>query len=134
MQNSPGSHQTSNSTAAKLLEVDSDLASVEVELLSQLESIQEKRRSLKTVIGLFTESVTQKTAPTLAPQKTPEAKTDKSPLAVGENVFTQSLSTTTTTKELETKALPDTQPNVTKRKAPSLTKGNKTLKATRATR
>ena len=133
MQNSPGSHQTSNSTAAKLLEVDSELASLEVELLSQLESIQEKRRSLKTVIGLFTESVTQKTAPTLAPQKTPEAKTDEEPLAVGENVFTQSLSTpsTTATVDVETEALPDTQPNVTKRKAPSLTKGGKTQPATR---
>lgn len=121
--------QTSNSTVAKLLEVDSELASVEVELLSQLESIQEKRRSLKTVLSLFTESATQKTAPTLAPQNPPEAKTDKSPLAVDENVITQSLSTRT--KELEAEALPDTQPNVTKRKAPFLTKGGKTPLATR---
>lgn len=131
MQNSSGSDQTSNSTAAKLLEVDSDLASVEVELLSQLESIQEKRRSLKTVLSLFTESANPKTALTEQPQNPPEAETDKEPLAVGENVFTQLLSNTTTTKELEAEALPDTQPNVTKRKAPSLTKGDKTQQATR---
>ena len=121
--------KTPNSTVAKLLEVDSEFASLEVELLSQLESIQEKRRSLKTVLSLFTESATQKTALTEQPQNPPEAETDKEPLAVDKNVITQSLSTTT--KESETKVLPDTQPSVTKRKAPSLTKGDKTQQATR---
>ena len=43
----------SDPTVAKLLEVDSDLADQEALLLAQLESIGEKRRSLKIVIDLF---------------------------------------------------------------------------------
>ena len=43
----------SDPTVAKLLEVDSDLAHQEALLLAQLESIGEKRRSLKIVIDLF---------------------------------------------------------------------------------
>ncbi|WP_199192430.1 hypothetical protein [Chlorogloea sp. CCALA 695] len=49
MQNS----QASDPTIAKLLEVDADLAVQEVELTLQLQSIQEKRHSLKNVISLF---------------------------------------------------------------------------------
>ena len=49
MQNS----QASDPTVAKLLEVDADLAAQEVELTLQLQSIQEKRHSLKNVISLF---------------------------------------------------------------------------------
>ncbi len=45
---------SSQSTLAKLQEVDSELAIQEAHLLSQLESLQEKRSSLKTVISLFT--------------------------------------------------------------------------------
>ena len=52
MQNSSIS-PTSNSIVAKLLEVDSDLAVTEVQLAAQLQSIQEKRHSLKNVISLF---------------------------------------------------------------------------------
>lgn len=50
--------QSSNPTVAKLLEVDADLAAQEVELTSQLQSIQEKRHSLKTVINLFGSNAT----------------------------------------------------------------------------
>ena len=39
--------QASDPTVAKLLEVDADLAAQEVELTLQLQSIQEKRHSLK---------------------------------------------------------------------------------------
>ena len=53
MQNSSISSPTSNSIVAKLLEVDADLAAQEVELAAQLQSIQEKRHSLKNVISLF---------------------------------------------------------------------------------
>lgn len=53
MQNSSLSSPTSNPIVAKLLEVDADLAATEVELTLQLQSIQEKRHSLKNVIGLF---------------------------------------------------------------------------------
>lgn len=51
--NSQNFLDTSNPTVAKLLEVDTELATTEVELNAQLQSIQEKRRSLKTVIDLF---------------------------------------------------------------------------------
>lgn len=42
-----------NPTASKLLEVDSDLAAHEADLLAQLQSLKEKRKSLKTVIDMF---------------------------------------------------------------------------------
>jgi hypothetical protein len=45
--------QSSDPTITKLLEIDSDLAAQEAELTLQLQSIQEKRHSLKTVINLF---------------------------------------------------------------------------------
>jgi len=53
VQNSSISSPTSNSIVVKLLEVDADLAVTEVELTAQLQSIQEKRHSLKNVISLF---------------------------------------------------------------------------------
>ncbi|HHP7245681.1 MAG TPA: hypothetical protein ACFE0H_13450, partial [Elainellaceae cyanobacterium] len=40
----------------KLLEVDTELASQEVKLAAQLEAIQEKRKSLQTVIHMFSSS------------------------------------------------------------------------------
>jgi len=52
--NSQDFDQSANSTLTKLLEVDAQLAAQEAELLSQLESVQEKRQSLKTVVSLFT--------------------------------------------------------------------------------
>jgi hypothetical protein len=45
--------QASNPTVAKLLEADADLAAQEIELNTQIESIQQKRHSLKTVIDMF---------------------------------------------------------------------------------
>lgn len=53
MQNSQDSSLSSNPTVAKLLEVDADLAAQEVDLMAQLQSIREKRHSLKTVVDLF---------------------------------------------------------------------------------
>ena len=53
MQNSSISSPTSKSIVAKLLEVDADLAVTEAQLAAQLQSIQEKRHSLKNVISLF---------------------------------------------------------------------------------
>lgn len=49
MQNS----QPDNPTVAKLLEADTDLAAQEAELNAQIQSIGEKRQSLKTVIDMF---------------------------------------------------------------------------------
>src|SRR6478736_655034 len=50
---SPSSDQTSTSVLTKLLDVDADLASQEATLSAQLEAVQEKRNSLKSVIGMF---------------------------------------------------------------------------------
>ena len=49
MQNS----QAFNPTVTKLLEADAELAVQEAELNAQIQSIEEKRRSLKTVIDMF---------------------------------------------------------------------------------
>jgi hypothetical protein len=46
---------TSESTLAQLLDVDSQLSVQEVQLRSQLESVQEKRKSLQVVIDLFSQ-------------------------------------------------------------------------------
>ena len=69
MQNSSLSH-TSNSIVAKLLEIDADLAAQEVEVAAQLQSIHEKRHSLKNVISLFPPVNTA--APTPVKTSTPE--------------------------------------------------------------
>ncbi len=62
VQNYQPADTISDPTVAKLLEVDSDLAHQEALLLAQLESIEEKRRSLKIVIDLFGDADTTTTA------------------------------------------------------------------------
>ena len=66
MQNSSIS-PTSNSIVAKLLEIDADLAATEVKLAAQLQSIQEKRHSLKNVISLFPPGDTAASTPVITP-------------------------------------------------------------------
>ncbi len=46
--------QPSDPTLSKLLEVEANLAAQAAALTAQLEAVQEKRRSLQTVIGMFT--------------------------------------------------------------------------------
>lgn len=77
MQNSPNSTPDDNSTVAKLLEVEADLAAQEVQLNAQLVSIQEKRRSLKTVIDMFApgDIATPASVVTLAPTAVTPAET-----------------------------------------------------------
>lgn len=53
MSNSQSSNSSSNTALAQLLEVDAQLAEAEADLKTQLQSIQQKRQSLKTVIDLF---------------------------------------------------------------------------------
>ena len=65
MQNS----QFSDPTVATLLEIDTKLAAQEVELTLQLQSIQEKRHSLKNVISLF--SPGDNATPTTVAELTP---------------------------------------------------------------
>lgn len=69
--NSENSPDTSNPTVAKLLEVDAELSTQEVELSAQLKSIQEKRHSLKTVIDLFAPTDTATATPIATPAQTP---------------------------------------------------------------
>lgn len=73
MQNS----QFSNSTIAKLLEADADLAAQEAELNAQIQSIGEKRHSLKTVIDMFAPAHTADTVPGSTPAQPPEAVADR---------------------------------------------------------
>lgn len=63
MQNS----QSSNPTVAKLLEADAELAAQEVELNVQIQSIGEKRHSLKTVIDMFAPIDTANNTPVVTP-------------------------------------------------------------------
>jgi hypothetical protein len=58
---------TSNSIVAKLLEVDADLAVTEAQLAAQIQSIQEKRHSLKNVISLFPAVDTAASTPVVTP-------------------------------------------------------------------
>jgi hypothetical protein len=53
MSNPQKTDQTNDPTLVKLLEADSDLAAQAAALTSQMEALKEKRRSLQTVIGLF---------------------------------------------------------------------------------
>lgn len=122
--------QTSDSTLAKLLEVDSELVVQEEELLSQLESIQEKRRSLKTVISLFTEADTPATTSVEEPTQTPYSEIDGKLEAVDQNSAAPSSETSeaTTAAELETEAPMDTQSNGAQKKTSSPARSTKTTR------
>jgi len=123
---------TANSTLAKLLEVDSELAVTEAELLSQLESVQEKRRSLKIVLCLFTKPDTPTAASISSPAQTPSAESGRVVKPVDSDLAAPTLETsrTTATAEDETEADPDTESKVAKKTAPSPTRRNKTTKFT----
>ncbi|NJN58601.1 MAG: hypothetical protein HC879_14460 [Leptolyngbyaceae cyanobacterium SL_5_9] len=53
MQDSQPSGKASDPILSKLIEADSELTHQEAELLARLETIHEKRKGLKTVIGMF---------------------------------------------------------------------------------
>ncbi len=119
MQNSSIS-PTSNSIVAKLLEVDADLAATEVQLAAQLQSIQEKRHSLKNVISLFPPGDTA--APTPVETSTPELVEKLAEPPVPE-VATPELEDTTIDT---TEAAPSTQKRQVKKNPSSTTsKSNK---------
>jgi len=71
--------QFSDSTVAKLLKVDADLAAQEAQLNAQLQSIQQKRHSLKTVIDMFAPVNTTNNAPIAEP--TPVTEEQPQPTA-----------------------------------------------------
>lgn len=68
MAKSQNSNKAPDATLTKLLEVEADLASQEATLLTQLEAIKEKRKSLENVIGIFAPVPEQSTAANQSPQ------------------------------------------------------------------
>jgi len=127
---------SANSTLTKLLEVDSQLAVQEAELLSQLESVQEKRQSLQTVVSLFTPLDTPATAPISLPAQTPSVKTAKELEPVGFDLAAATLETSkanpTAKSPTETSSEPYSQG--TKKTVPSTVRKNQTTKFTRSTK
>ncbi len=117
MQNSSISSPTSNSIVAKLLEIDADLAAQEVELAAQLQSIQEKRHSLKNVISLFP-PVNAAHPPVVTPTPVVE-KQEKPPVP---EVATPELEDTTIDT---TEAAPSTQKRQGEKNLSSTSKSNK---------
>lgn len=116
MSNSQNSLDTSNPTVAKLLEVDAELATQELQLNAQLQSIQEKRRSLKTVIDLFAPTNTATTTAIATPAQTPVALSEAEvaeeivePIAQDEATLELDQPETDTTVDAKTPAVPDTQ-------------------------
>jgi hypothetical protein len=120
--NSQNSLNTSKPTVDKLLEVDAELATQEVELSAQLQSIQEKRHSLRTVIDLFgpTDTATAIPAQTpIAEVQTEVVEKKVEPIAQDEATPELDQSKTDTTVDVKTPAVSDTQKQQAK-KNPSL--------------
>ena len=107
--NSQTSSNTSNPTVAKLLEADAFLATTELQLNAQLQSIQEKRRSLKTVIDLFAPTDSATATPIVTPPETPVAEesaevTNEQTEPTTEDVVTLELDTPKTDSTTDAKA------------------------------
>ena len=136
MPDSQDFNQTTISTVARLLEVDSELAVTEAELVSQLESIQQKRRSLKTVLDLFKTTDTPATKASEEPVRTPPAEFDKGLEPAGSDLAAHSLETSpeTATAQLLAEVAPTPQSNPVKNKAASSTRSNKTKKVSHSNR
>lgn len=134
MPDSPKLDHSANSPLTQLIEIDAELAVQEVDLLSQLTSVQEKRQSLKTVISLFTE--TDISPPTVA--ASPQlllTKTDEEPGSVGEDLAAAPLESSKTLVSTEvTTETASAEPKKVKRTAPSSTSRNKTTKVKPATK
>jgi hypothetical protein len=131
--NSQNSTDISNPTVAKLLEVDTELATQETELSAQLQSIQEKRLSLKTVIDLFAPTDTATATPIATLPETPVAEAEakvadeQTEQPTVEDVVEPELDTskTDTTADAEAPAVPATQKRqIKKNSAPTSKKPN----------
>ena len=124
------SNQTAHSTLAKLLEVDSELAATEADLLSQLESVQEKRRSLKTLVNMFATADEVSATPIEPPAPPPPAENNGQLKPVSENSSVPSLeiSLASTTDSVQTEAVLTNQSNKNKKKTSSPISKNKTKK------
>jgi CRISPR/Cas system-associated endonuclease/helicase Cas3 len=120
---------------AKLLEVDSQLAAQETELSAKLQDIQDKRRSLKTVISMFTLADTPIATATVAekPAQTPTVETGSEPEPMTEDLATLELETSQTTASAESnnKVVPENQPQKAKNFSSSASR-KQTKKSTQA--
>ncbi len=120
--NSQNPSNISNPTVAKLLEVDAELATNEAQLSAQLQSIQEKRHSLKTVIDLFAPTDTATATPIATPAQTTVAEAEAEVVEeqaepTAEDVATPELDTskTDTTVDVETPTVPATRKQQSKK-------------------
>jgi len=116
VQDSQRFDQTSDPMLAKLLEVDSQLAAQEAELSAKLQDIQDKRRSLKTVISMFTLADTPIATVAEKLAQTPTVETGSEPEPMTEDLATLQLDTsqTTTSAESTNKVVPENQSQKTK--------------------
>lgn len=127
----PNSSNTSNPTVAKLLEVDAELSTQELQLSVQLQSIQEKRHSLRTVIDLFAPTDTDTTTAIATPTQTSVVEAEAEvvaqqaePTAQEQVIPELDTSKTDTTADDETPAVPATQKRQGKNSAPAGKKQN----------
>ncbi len=135
MPQSQAVNQTSDPTiAAKLLEVDAALASQETDLTAQLQSLQEKRNSLKSVINMFgsAEPVTSVTSP--VPTLPSETNGKLEQAATQEEATPEvSASQASAAADSKTQAAPKKSKQKTQ-KAPATSSRKQTAKPTRATK
>ena len=135
VQNYQPADTISDPTVAKLLEVDSSLAHQEALLLAQLESIGEKRRSLKIVIDLFgdadTTTMAEESALAVAASKGTNVEIQFANWVVDSTESVSPLDETTADAELESSpvftapdqtSIVESEPDSTPLKAPSAKK------------
>lgn len=117
---SQSKQQSSDPTVTKLLEADAQLAAQEARLSTQLELVQSKRRSLKSVISLFTaeeDTTVGVVVSTALATTTVNGKSEPTVLEAA-TLKPESADTTANT-ELETKAVEDTQLSKTQQSSSS---------------
>ena len=102
-------------------------------MLSQLAAVQEKRRSLKSVVSLFTTAAPPATAPLEQPAQTPLAEMGRKSEPVDFDLVAPTLETSMATiaANLQTEADSEPQSHRANQKSASSTKGNKTTKVMR---
>jgi hypothetical protein len=114
----------------KLLEIDLELTVQEAELMVQLEGVQEKRRSLKSVINMFTPADTPAIAPPKEPIEAPPAETSRESKPVTEELAAPPLESSTVTYTADSKIAAALDTEFKGAKTTPSTRRNKTTKTT----
>ena len=111
MQDFQQKQQSFDPTVSKLLEADAQLAAQEARLSTQLESVQSKRQSLRSVIALFTaeEDTTTQTAALVVPAPTEELNGKSEPTVLEAATSERETASTTATTKPETQPVEDSQ-------------------------